>query len=167
MPPENTGVPWLFQRLLLCFLDNDYKCKAYQECAGRCEAYLIHFLDILNFSFKSFRMNIEQHIFQPCLCLNSLGCNYCIPRKWSLLMVTSPLTSGHSCIPTLPSWEDSWGAEKSSPGCKECSSLIWNDLGLVGEIMMSPWWESRKDTNGSNLLVLASKSSKSLHWRGA
>lgn len=58
--------------LLLNFVNDDQKCNSYPECAGKCTKYLFFWSCSINYS-EFYSLNVEHHIFQQCLLLNSLG----------------------------------------------------------------------------------------------
>lgn len=107
---------WTLAWLLLCFLDNDHKCKTSLQSVQKNanNTYFIFWTYYIYLS-KAYRVNIEQHISQPCLFLNPVGCNHCIPRKWFPLMLTSPVFYSLLSSPYCHQWQDTWGAEKNSP----------------------------------------------------
>lgn len=86
-------------KVVITLVNDDHKCKSHPAYVGKCEWWLIFWsCKICHLEFYS--INVEQHVFQLCLPLNSLGCKHCISRIWSLLMlIKCCIISFHTPLP--------------------------------------------------------------------
>lgn len=69
---------------------------------------IIFCMVMLNFHSEFYTINMEHHLFQPCLLLYSINYNHSIPRLWSLSMLTTLLSSTyhhHQGIYVRDPWE--------------------------------------------------------------
>ena len=62
-------------------------------CVWRKMCMIIHFWSSYMYCLKFYSGSRLQHIFQPHLLFNFLGCTPCMPRMWSLSMLTASLNS--------------------------------------------------------------------------
>lgn len=73
---------------------------------------------------------MEQHLFQPCLILNSSNWNHCLHRMWSLTMLTAALQGAGVRVPW---WEEQFICTKSvrpSLFLQHSLRLTWESMDL-------------------------------------
>lgn len=105
---------------------------------------------MLNLLIGILERKLEQHIIQPCLLYNLVGCNDCILRRWSFSVRTP------SCLPHVASMGRTGQKTVPRAGQKECSHLIekhpfliWHRLKLTLLSTLSPFQsELSKNNNG-------------------